>query len=56
MLAPWVRVHTAVLCARQVCAKCGDPHGARRPATKDQSELRALEAKLEARRMRREPP
>ena len=32
---------------RRVCAKCGDAHGARRPATKEQSELRALEAKLE---------
>ena len=36
-------------CARErrVCAKCGDPHGARRTATKEQSELRTLEAKLE---------
>ena len=36
-------------CARErrICAKCGDAHGARRPATKEQSELRVLEAKLE---------
>ena len=36
-------------CARErrICAKCGDAHGARRTATKEQSELRALEAKLE---------
>ena len=35
-------------CARErrICAKCGDSHGARRPATKEQSELRTLEAKL----------
>ena len=36
-------------CARErrICAKCGDAHGARRTATKEQSDLRALEAKLE---------